>query len=920
MRRREPGTPPDPREHLDPMIALAVIPSSTCRDAATKRPFNVAKRRPAPRDLKPLGPEEESAATLEHLDKWATTFLREDAGCPPASWVYSVEARVRKWELLRHLHGVLYGSGSKYRYVSLEGALWSRADTDGFVGSDTFVSSLIGAYRFDRSMRMETRLRRLYKCFEGAESDRVDYREVSASLRVLEAYRELPRKSKTLMLHLYDLWADKDNEYDQHGHSSAKQIPTAHALRLMGLGAESDRDLKKTRARFLGCLAAAAPAHGLKPTTSLLPRALFVEVLERWPDVVEAWREVMWNRCTDEMRLAYLANEEATSQERCDYLDQKMKMKKAMERFEGSLTKRTFEAWVEFYTFYKELNNKRLYVMYKSSRRALLGWHEWAADHRRRVMLKRVATTMGKLNLQRYPFGRWKRYLANQRRVGFTTARFSPEYRLFSEGFSALRFAWRRGSLRLAISEWREETVFQANWEYARKYSVLLHKRVNFGAWRLHVKDRVAHYRREEEARANQKQMKKMMEDFAQMDADAEAAAIAEAERLEREAREGKLREKEMKIFWANQKKDADKQANDRFILWSQKDERDRRGREQRSALWKGFAAKWRIREDRAAEKARLKTREWIKDKAASRNAVERALTQLNKDFYSPPSVENQAREEARGSVGCLMMIHLMAMLFQMKQNGNEILMREWLLQFDHDQSGTIDAEEFLGICNSIDGLSLKADEVREIVQAMDANGDGVIVPSEFEKFAEQVERHCGVARSPWKIYIDKEQDMQCYHNIQTGEKVFDFEMTKKKLVEINEANLVAAAEHEARVDSWKLMNLDWEQTLKEYAARVLQRLYHSWHQNRLLDRLRFRMRKVMAAREFDHESFWASKIIAVYRGRNERRVIRPLVAKAYAKKMKKQGKDKGLVYYENTRTKEITRTALTCIAGTSLK
>jgi len=54
----------------------------------------------------------------------------------------------------------------------------------------------------------------------------------------------------------------------------------------------------------MACLAEAAPLFGLKPTTSEVPRALFVAVLGRWPTLVEAWRETCWNRLTDDMRLA----------------------------------------------------------------------------------------------------------------------------------------------------------------------------------------------------------------------------------------------------------------------------------------------------------------------------------------------------------------------------------------------------------------------------------------------------------------------------------------------------------------------------------------------------------------------------------------------------------------------------------------
>ena len=59
-------------------------------------------------------------------------------------------------------------------------------------------------------------------------------------------------------------------------------------------------------------------------------------------------------------------------------------------------------------------------------------------------------------------FSRWRRWVTNMHKIVFATRRFTPYWRQVSEGFAALRFAWRLGSLRLALGDWREETVFSA--------------------------------------------------------------------------------------------------------------------------------------------------------------------------------------------------------------------------------------------------------------------------------------------------------------------------------------------------------------------------------------------------------------------------------------------------------------------------
>jgi hypothetical protein len=49
-----------------------------------------------------------------------------------------------------------------------------------------------------------------------------------------------------------------------------------------------------------------------------------------------------------------------------------------------------------------------------------------------------------------------------------------------------------------------------------------------------------------------------------------------------------------------------------------------------------------------------------------------------------------------------------------------------------------------------------------------------------------------GVAGSPWKMYVDPAQDVVCYHNMATGERVFEYDMTDKKLMDITHSNIYA--------------------------------------------------------------------------------------------------------------------------------
>jgi hypothetical protein len=59
-----------------------------------------------------------------------------------------------------------------------------------------------------------------------------------------------------------------------------------------------------------------------------------------------------------------------------------------------------------------------------------------------------------------------------------------------------------------------------------------------------------------------------------------------------------------------------------------------------------------------------------------------------------------------------------------------------------------------------------------------------------------------GVVGSDWKLYIDPAQDVICYHNFATGEKVLEYKMTDEKLKEILFCNLFGEAQHDSLIEA----------------------------------------------------------------------------------------------------------------------
>ena len=235
---------------------------------------------------------------------------------------------------MRDVHAIVYKE-RQTRVVSIENTLWEVARKDGRVACDLFCSALCSAYNragIDPHLRMEERLAKAYHRFEGAEVDAVDYRELGESLtldphpppsstalhhppsssiilphppspspspagefvvclRILENFGEIAKKARGMLLRFYDMWA-----------TDSGSIARVDALKLIGIAAETDQELHATRVMFDHAVTDMAGAYGLKPSTTEVPRDLFMEVLEAVPTLVVSFRECMWKRGEDEMR------------------------------------------------------------------------------------------------------------------------------------------------------------------------------------------------------------------------------------------------------------------------------------------------------------------------------------------------------------------------------------------------------------------------------------------------------------------------------------------------------------------------------------------------------------------------------------------------------------------------------------------
>lgn len=106
-------------------------------------------------------------------------------------------------------------------------------------------------------------------------------------------------------------------------------------------------------------------------------------------------------------------------------------------------------------------------------------------------------------------------------------------------------------------------------------------------------------------------------------------------------------------------------------------------------------------------------------------------------------------------------------------------------------------------------GIKLNPVQIINCIQEVDDSGDGAIDLKELEDAMAEVAK-MGVPGSSWKLYVDPVQDVICYHNFKTGERIFEYDMNDERMKEIYISNVYGEAEREALIHSKEEKDLDW--------------------------------------------------------------------------------------------------------------
>lgn len=398
----------------------------------------------------------------------------------------SDRCRRRKWAGVRFLHNLVHQA--PYRYHSIACALEATPGQGYTVTKAAFVASMMAAYRFDRKLRMDTQLRSLYECFEGAPAGAVDYRDVVSCMVVLRRFKEIRNNPRKLFRELVLL-------YSEVGAVVRRQ----DALRVVRMGAVHGGDVMKTSARLDKYLAEEAGTRGLKSTFRELDITFLMEIVEANPSVLVAFRTQLWQRIPEAWRMGVLQAVEAMGFEKAGSGAVTIKERRAARWYAKTLSRRVVVGWKVFRNRAKQIRAQRARVEAVLRRQTLRAWHASVSIDAARRKRRAIADQYGRIFTLRRFFCSIVKYVEVNKRLAAMAWKFSKRGKLVVAGLGFLRGALRKRSMRLALQRWCETASLMNAWEFAVDLAEERLCRVVFSTLRDTVRAAVAARRAEDE-------------------------------------------------------------------------------------------------------------------------------------------------------------------------------------------------------------------------------------------------------------------------------------------------------------------------------------------------------------------------------------------------------------------------------------
>ena len=732
----------------------------------------------------------------------------------------------RRWREIQHLFKVT--RDARYSKVSLENALWFYVYNG--VSATHFSNAIIDEFAFPAEMRadMDAHLKWLYWSFDGGTDNKADWRTIVATFRIVIFFRLVQRRPVDLLISCFDIYAmggeskTKEHPNDAWFVDDAVKIVT----QILTLPGETLGEIfymrNKVREAFLQLYRVPNHFHEThKFGVHVMYRREFRQFLRNNELLVRKFQEMCWARIPVELRLTYHDEEQAHALQRSDVIMTRYKVKQAYAMYDRSLKRGTFLTWqaaarrnsvVSFFIRTKFMRRRRGYFRF---------WRSLVAKTLLRRRRKVLAEVMGNYALKSRTFGRIRIYNYQTRYIFRTVGRFNRNAKWEKHAFMHLRSFVRLVHLRKAFHRWWHETMFLINWDMAVAHDWARRMLQPMVRWQ-----RSAHYDAMNKRIEFQALENKMAFDRMMAAADEQALEIIriekdvqEKQRIQIEAAE--VLEKERLKKEAKERAEKARQEEERVIINNQRDLRRKRVKGQMKKIKQTFLAASRRKYMDLIASARRRVESYVSD-PSNEMAIEMRLEKLKREFLAPPTPETAERERILTSHKNIVFLYLDAKL---RKDGLD--MAKVVFKFDKEKRGFLTYDEFKNMIKAL-GVKLNPSQINAVIKGVDADGDGAVDLKELEDSMKDIEK-MGVVGSPWKMYVDPAQDVICYHNFDDDRKIFEYQMKDEIYKEINQRNMFAEFETDAKRLAEESKKHDWEDLMRQVMARRMQFMYKQW-------------------------------------------------------------------------------------------
>ncbi|CAM9266001.1 unnamed protein product, partial [Scytosiphon promiscuus] len=768
-------------------------------------------------------------------------LLAQDHGC-------SDRYRRRKWAGVRFLHNLVHQP--PYRYRSVACALEATPGQGFTVDKAAFVARMMAAYRFDRKLQMDTKLRSLYECFEGACADAVDYRDLVSCFTVLRQFKNIRDNPRKLFHELVLLYSNEAEEV----------VLRQDTLRLVRMGAMHGGDILQTSTRLNKYLAEEAGSRGLKSTFRDLNVTFLMGIVEANPSVLIAFRKQLWQQIPETWRMGVLQAAEATGFKKAMSGAIAIKERRAARWYTKTLSRRIIVGWKVFRNRAKQIRAQRARVEVVLRRQAIRTWQASASIGVVRRKRRADAARHGRICTLRRFFNSIVKYVQVNKKLAAMAWKFSKQGKLVVAGVGLLRGVLRKRSIRLALRAWCETASLMNAWEFAVDLAEERLCRRLFTALRDTTRTAKETRRAEDEAEMRASALAESIE-----------ATEREKERLvaiaEERNKQKKAQDKAMLMARrAAEHKErteaarAGAVARDAEILQRQREARRRRVYEDRVNVKNDFHASWEVKLRDRVDTEMAAAKAWLESDPQAPFKVQKEMHVLKRKFFAAPGPGTVELERALRDPSNAIFARMANILY--KENKT---LHTFFHQFDKEGDGYLAHEEFKGMVSSLD-IKLSGEQMRSVIRAIDLDGGGYIDFPEFEAAVKRHENVCGQAGSAWKMYVSPVHAIMMFHNVETNEEIWDYQATDKDLLRVVKDNIVGTEGIEAKQRAAEDREAEWEKLLRDRAATAMQRQYHAWAARKKRSLLRWKWDVEQARAKNKETNLRATKIQSWWR------------------------------------------------------